>query len=342
MKSEKSFIEVCAGCGGLSTGLVLAGFTPLLLNDINKDACDTLRQNHGDDVRIECCPMETLDLTTYAGRVDLLAGGIPCQSFSYAGKQKGMEDDRGRLFLHFVGLLRGCRPRMFMIENVKGLKSNQKGETMKKIIESLECEGEYSVQYQLLDAKYFNVPQHRERIFIVGIRRDLPSAFFRFPVQDPTIAQIIPLRIALKDVPLSEGFLYNEKKTQLFEKIPPGGCWVDLPETMQHEYLGKKMMESGGGKRGILRRLHMDHPSLTLLCTPSQKQTERCHPLEVRPLRIREYARIQTFPDTYTFCGSLSSQYRQIGNAVPVELARHIGRAIIDFFQKITQNPKQN
>lgn len=108
--------------------------------------------------------------------------------------------------------------------------------------------------------------------------------------------------------------------------IHQGGCWVNLPETLQKEYLGNSYF-SGGGKRGILYRLSMDKPSLTLLCTPSQ--TERCHPLEERPLTMREYARIQTFDDSYEFMGSLNSQYKQIGNAVPVELAKYMGNSLL-------------
>ena len=111
--------------------------------------------------------------------------------------------------------------------------------------------------------------------------------------------------------------------------IPQGGCWVNLPENLQQAYLGNSY-NSGGGKRGILYRLSMEKPSLTLLCTPSQKQTERCHPLEERPLTIREYARIQTFDDDYEFMGSLSAQYKQIGNAVPVELAYQLGKSIMN------------
>lgn len=135
------------------------------------------------------------------------------------------------------------------------------------------------------------------------------------------------LKDVLADVPTSSGAKYSAEKTALFEMIPQGGCWVNLPEHLQQEYMGASF-HSGGGKRGILHRLSMDKPALTLLCTPSQKQTERCHPLEVRPLTVREYARIQTFDDTYEFVGSMNSQYKQIGNAVPVELARHMGIAL--------------
>ena len=106
-----------------------------------------------------------------------------------------------------------------------------------------------------------------------------------------------------------------------------------LPETLRKEYLGNSYY-SGGGKRGILYRLSMEKPSLTLLCSPSQKQTERCHPLQERPLNIREYARIQSFDDDYEFVGSMNSQYKQIGNAVPVELARFMGVALIKTLEK--------
>ena len=129
----------------------------------------------------------------------------------------------------------------------------------------------------------------------------------------------------------SNGTKYSQEKIKLFKLIQPGGCWINLPLELQKEYL-KKSFNSSGGKRGILARLSMEKPSLTLLCSPSQKQTERCHPLEERPLTIREYARIQTFPDNYEFIGSLTSQYKQIGNAVPVELAYHLGLSLKKLF----------
>jgi DNA (cytosine-5)-methyltransferase 1 len=136
----------------------------------------------------------------------------------------------------------------------------------------------------------------------------------------------------LVDVPISSGLKYNQEKQDLFKMIPQGGCWINLPENLQKEYLGNSY-NSGGGKRGILHRLSMEKPALTLLCTPSQKQTERCHPLEERPLTIREYARIQTFNDDYEFIGSINSQYKQIGNAVPVELAKHMGKSLISLLE---------
>jgi len=318
-----SFIEVCAGGGGLSAGLIKAGFTPVLLNDNNKDCCKTLKYNHP-NVHVVCGSMDKIDYHMYANQIDLLTGGVPCQSFSQAGSRKGLDDPRGDLMLKFIDILNIIKPKIFMIENVKGLLNHDEGKTIQKIIDAFNSNGLYNVHYQCLDASKYNVPQKRERVFIVGILKSMERTF-EFPSEDP-IKKV--LKDVLYQVPFSDGAKYKEEKIKLFKMIPQGGCWVDLPEDLQKEYLGNSY-HSGGGKRGILYRLSMEKPSLTLLCTPSQKQTERCHPLEERPLTVREYARIQTFEDNYAFIGSLSSQYKQIGNAVPVELARHMGESLI-------------
>jgi len=260
---------------------------------------------------------------------DLLCGGVPCQSFSYAGKRKGFDDDRGSLLLKFIEKIHEVKPKMFMIENVKGLLSHDDEKTFKKILQKLSKDDTYDIKYKLLDTADFSVPQRRERVIIVGVMKKY-KVKFKFPKKDD---EEIPLSVALKDVPKSEGMKYSEQKEKLFKLIPQGGCWVNLPENLQKEYLGESYT-SGGGKRGILRRLSMDKPSLTLLCSPVQKQTERCHPTEIRPLTIRESARIQTFPDTYEFIGSIGSQYKQIGNAVPVLFAYKLGKAIVKCLNK--------
>ena len=322
-KKEYTFIEVCAGAGGLSSGLIKSGFIPLLLNDNNKDCCQTLKLNHKDS-NIVCCEMEKLDLSNYINKVDLLTGGIPCQSYSQSGLRKGLEDPRGQLIFTFIKMIQLVKPKIFMIENVKGLITHDNGNTINEIINLLNKDKLYNVEYKLLNSVDYNVPQKRERVFIIGILKS-ENLNFTFPEKNNNI---ILLKDVLTNVPLSIGDKYNEEKKELFKLIPQGGCWINLPEDKQKKYLGNSYL-SGGGKRGILHRLSMDKPSLTLLCTPSQKQTERCHPLEERPLTIREYARIQTFPDNYIFNGSMSSQYKQIGNAVPVELARQIGINLI-------------
>lgn len=118
--------------------------------------------------------------------------------------------------------------------------------------------------------------------------------------------------------------------------VPPGGYWRDLPDDLQREYM-KKSYFLGGGKTGMARRLSWDEPSLTLTCAPAQKQTERCHPDETRPLTVREYARIQTFPDDWNFAGPVTAQYKQIGNAVPVNLAHALGRSLVKLLNDLEE-----
>jgi len=327
---EFNYIEVCAGAGGMSMGLNLAGFKPLLLNDNNKDCCNTLKFNHKHkDINIICDNMENLlnnkIIDKYINKLDLLVGGIPCQSFSQAGKRKGLDDNRGKLIYSFIELIKKLNPKMFMIENVKGLLTHNKGETLNNILKLLNIDNTYNVIYKVLNAFDFGVPQKRERIFIIGIHIDIKN-IFEFPKKENKHKY---LKDVLFDVPKSEYIKYNKEKIELFKMIPQGGCWINLPEELQKKYLGKSYT-SGGGKRGILKRLSFDEPCLTLLCSPTQKQTERCHPTENRPLTIREYARIQTFPDDYVFCGSITSQYKQIGNAVPIELVKKIAINLIN------------
>ena len=298
-----------------------------MLNDNNKDCCETLKRIHP-NTNIICNSMDKIDYSIYIDKVDLLTGGVPCQSFSQAGLRKGLEDARGDLMLKFIDILNLVKPKLFMIENVKGLLTHNNGETIKKIIATINENNLYSITYKCLDASKYEVPQKRERVFIVGVLKSLNRSF-EFPKE--SINKKI-LKDVLINVPISNGLKYNQRKQELFKMIPQGGCWINLPENLQKEYLGNSY-NSGGGKRGILHRLSMEKPSLTLLCTPSQKQTERCHPLEDRPLTIREYARIQTFDDDYEFSGSVNSQYKQIGNAVPVELAKHMGKSLISLLK---------
>ena len=166
--------------------------------------------------------------------------------------------------------------------------------------------------------------QKRERLVILGIRKDLHGNI-AFPKEKN---YTVSLREALKDVPPSDGQKYTPAKHAVMQQVPEGGYWRSLPLAVQQSYMGASFY-LGGGKTGMARRLSWDEPSLTLTCNPAQKQTERCHPSETRPLTVREYARIQSFPDSWAFSGSTAAQYRQIGNAVPVNLGYHIGQAVI-------------
>lgn len=323
------FIEVCAGCGGLSTGFMRAGFTPLLLNELQKTFCQTLRKNHP-GVNIIEGSMLDLDLTPYRGRVDVLQGGVPCQAFSQAGERRGLDDARGQLIVQFNRLINDCEPKMFLVENVKGLITHNNGRTLRDVIAMFENGGKYRVYHKLLNAKDYNVPQKRERVFIVGVLSSIAREF-TFPEKSD---RVVLLRDVLVDVPPSLGATYPAHKAEVMELVPEGGCWIDLPEDVQRAYMGGAFA-TGGGKRGMARRLSMNEPCLTLTTSPCQKQTERCHPTETRPLTVREYARIQTFPDSYIFEGSMANQYKQIGNAVPVNLAYAMACQIRNFLDTV-------
>jgi DNA (cytosine-5)-methyltransferase 1 len=181
---------------------------------------------------------------------------------------------------------------------------------------------DYRVTYRVLRSQFHDVAQKRERLVIFALRSDQTSSFF-YPTEND---YVVTMREALEKVPNSNGLEYSAKKAAVMALVPEGGYWKDLPTSIQKKFMGGSF-HLGGGKTGMARRLAWDEPSLTLTCNPAQKQTERCHPSETRPLTVREYARIQSFPDDWDFMGSTASQYRQIGNAVPVNLGFHIGIA---------------
>lgn len=320
--TQYSAIELFAGAGGLALGLENAGFQTELLVEIDHFSAETLRRNRPDWLVSESDVAE-VDFSAFADRVDVVSGGFPCQAFSYAGLSRGFDDTRGTLFFQFARCVQEVRPKVALAENVRGLLKHDGGRTLATMVKVLEELG-YRVEYQLLRAQFLDVPQKRERIFIIGIRNDL-TVEHHFPQeQDYTLT----LRETLKDCPPSDGMRYTSKKFAVMDLVPEGGYWRHLPIEIQEAYMGKSFY-LGGGKTGMARRLSWDEPSLTLTCNPAQKQTERCHPSETRPLTVREYARLQTFPDDWEFTGSLNSQYRQIGNAVPVNLGYHIGRSLI-------------
>lgn len=323
-------IELFAGAGGLALGIEKAGFDTIGLVEFDRSAAETLKYNrpNWNVIHDDVANISKLDLEEYfsikKGELDLLSGGAPCQAFSYAGKRLGLEDTRGTLFYHYAVFLEKLQPKMFLFENVKGLTSHDKGKTYETILNVFESEG-YDVQSKVLNAWDYGVAQKRERMIMVGIRHDLTN---NISFEYPSKHEYKPvLRDILMDCPPSQGMHYSEYKRKIFELVPPGGYWRDIPEYIAKEYM-KSTWNMGGGRTGILRRLSLDEPSLTVLTSPTQKQTERCHPLEARPFTIRENARIQSFPDNWKFQGSIGNQYKQIGNAVPVNLAYEIGLKI--------------
>lgn len=326
-------IELFAGAGGLALGIENAGFDTIGLIEIDKSAADTLKHNrpqwnvlNEDIAQISEMNLEEL-FGIDKGELDLLSGGAPCQSFSYAGKRLGLEDARGTLFYYYAKFLKKLQPKMFLFENVKGLLTHDRGRTYKTILSIFEQEG-YSIpesQRRVLNAWDYGVAQKRERLITIGIRNDLADKIkFSFP--EPHEYKPV-LRDILLDCPKSAGTQYSAYKREIFENVPPGGYWRDIPEEIARPYM-KSCWNMQGGRTGILRRMSLDEPSLAVLTSPSQKQTDRCHPVEARPFTVRENARCQSFPDDWEFCGTVSQQYKQVGNAVPVSLAYEIALKI--------------
>lgn len=329
-KREYNSIELFAGAGGLALGLEQAGIEHIMLNEIDRHACATLRTNRPDWNVVEGDVSE-VDFTSYKGKVDIVTGGFPCQTFSYAGKKMGFEDARGTMFYEFARCVKETEPLICIGENVRGLLNHDGGKTLATMVGILEDMGYDVVVPQVLKAIHYKVPQKRERLLIVGIKKG-SGIKFNYPKPQPHIYTLKDAlkkgRLFDKNVPKSEGQTYTERKKEILDLVPPGGYWRDLPIEIQKEYMMKSFY-LGGGKTGIARRISWDEPSLTLTCAPAQKQTERCHPVHTRPFQVREYARIQTFPDDWNFSGSMNQQYKQIGNAVPVNLAYFVGQAVV-------------
>jgi DNA (cytosine-5)-methyltransferase 1 len=325
-------VELFAGGGGLVCGFHKAGFFHDALFEMDKNACATLSKNLDSDVVHNVDVTQVTDFRNYinSNEIDVVAGGFPCQSFSYAGKGLGLSDARGTLFYDLARCVKQLKPKLILGENVKGLVSHDNGKTLDVIINSFKEIG-YHVQFKVLNSNDYNVAQKRERIIIIGIREDVfeKKGEFNFP----SAQEYKPvLRDVLTDVPESPGSKYSEEKAKILNLVPPGGCWKNLPEEVAKKYMMKSYY-LGGGKTGIARRQSMEEPGLTVLTSPSQKQTERCHPFETRPFTIRENARIQSFPDDWIFEGSVSSQYKQIGNAVPVNMAYEIALSIKQYLK---------
>lgn len=331
-KEEYTLGELFAGGGGLAVGFEKAGFKKTFLNEIDKNACKTLRHNRNDWNVIES-DIKSVDFKEYHNKVDVVTGGFPCQAFSYAGKKLGFNDIRGTMFFEFARVMQEVNPKIIVAENVKGLINHDNGNTLKTILNVIDELGYTILEKKLYQMIFYKVPQKRERIIIVAVRKDLAN---KLTFTQPSVYnRIMTLNDAFykgelydSDVPVSNGQEYSQRKKEIMSLVPQGGYWKDLPIDLQKEYL-KDSFYLTGGKTGIARRLSLDNPSLTLTCSAAQKQTERCHPIETRPLQIREYARIQTFPDNWEFIGSTSSVYKQIGNAVSVNFAHILACSIV-------------
>ncbi len=357
-KDNRDVISLFSGAMGLDIGLGKAGLNVVIGQDFEPSCVETMKANGynvlGGDIR-EIKPETLLELTgLHVGEPFMICGGPPCQPFSTAGKRLGINDPRGSLFMDFIRMIDYIRPRFFVMENVKGIVSSplkhvstkervkddpeQKLGTVLDVILSEFNKLGYKTVYGILDAINYGVPQFRERFVLIG-SRDNEDIFLPIPThfqmhQNPdyrwkTVGE------AIRDLESNPGeytSLSGDRKKYL-HMVPEGGNWKDLPQEIIPIAMGGAY-ESGGGKVGFYRRLSYAQPSPTITTSPAQKATMLCHPKQDRPLSIKEYARIQQFPDDWKFTGTISAQYRQIGNAVPIGLAEAIGRAIISTADK--------
>jgi DNA (cytosine-5)-methyltransferase 1 len=355
-------MDLFAGAGGLGSGLERAGFRIAIANEHNPTFAATYALNHPDtrviagDILADDIMAE---LASWAGRIDLVAGGPPCQGFSTAGK-KSEDDPRNRLFLSFIRVVTAVRPKVVLFENVSGFREMYGGRAYYSLLEHLRELG-YRVDHAILNAMYHGVPQSRERAFVVGTLGGEP---FRFP--EPTHLPCPgfthhrpePLTIAqaLSDLPLvgpgesatryhcvasndyqvlmregsseitdHDGPTHGEKLAEVIRHVPEGGCVLDVPEGIRPT----KCFNNS------YARLWWDRPSTTITRNFGTPSSGRCiHPLANRGLTTREGARLQGFPDRYRFTGSRSDRNLQVGNAVPPPLGFAMGKAIMNHLRK--------
>ncbi|MBS1709333.1 MAG: DNA cytosine methyltransferase [Armatimonadetes bacterium] len=344
------YLSFFSGALGLDLGLERAGWECLGANEIDRHCLATIRANRPRLPLFEG-DIRSIDpgvLRRHVGhqRLDAVVGGPPCQAFSTAGRRQGLNDDRGNVFLHFVDLATALEPKTIVIENVRGLLSaplthvphsarpgvekreeHKPGGALWLVLDKLALAG-YNVSFDLYDVSRFGVPQVRERVVLIAdLDRRVPhlSPTHGGPSQPP----LRTLRDALTGLGEPGPWASLRPKQRIFlPMLGPGENWRDLPPEDWPESMGGALTATGG-RVGFYRRLAWDEPSPTLTTSPTMPATLLAHPTALRPLSVREYARIQTFPDDWVFTGPLSEQYRQIGNAVPVEFGRVIGEHIV-------------
>lgn len=323
-----SGIDVFAGAGGLSTGLTWAGWHIVAAFDCDEDAVTSYKYNHP-QVHAEVVDVRDVDFTMFKG-IDLVAGGPPCQPFSVAGKQQAQRDERD-MVPEFIRAIREASPKVFLMENVPGLLSPRHEFYLKWLLDTFSKIG-YTVKFQVIKAHWFGVPQNRQRVFFVGFKN---KSGYRFPLPSEDNV-LFTVRAALagvpQDAPNKAKITYAQKP--VLRPSPWAGMLVNGGgRPINLDGLSHTIPASAGGNRthildydGILLRYHQ---YLLEGGIPKRGIVEG-----VRRLTIRESARLQTFPDSYTFSGRKTSQYRQVGNAVPPRLAEVVGRSLYEELHK--------
>lgn len=335
LNTSLNTISLFSGAGGLDLGLIHSGFNIVFANDILKPAIENYRYNIGDICEADITKLNEKELPD----ADVVVGGFPCQPFSNAGNRLGTEDHRGNLYLDIIRIIKEKQPKIVIMENVRGLlsmKNKDGSKLIDTIVYLLENAGlGYKVNYKLLKASDYGVPQNRYRIIIVGIRKDL-GIDYKFP--EPTTKDYEKLTVgeALKGVEnvknQSDVWELSPQSKELVKYIPEGGSWKNIP----YDKLPDRMKKIRDDMKryhspNFYRRFGRNEINGTITAAATPENSGILHPIEDRRYSVREIARIQSFPDTYEFIGSsVSSKYKIIGNAVPPKLGEVIGKSIIE------------
>lgn len=336
LRTTLNTISLFSGAGGLDLGLIKAGFNVVWANDILKPAIENYRHNIGEIYEGDITQVDANELP----EADVVVGGFPCQPFSNAGNRLGTVDDRGNLYLECIRIIEAKHPKIVIFENVRGLlsiKNKDGSKLIDTIVDYLENAGQgYRVNYQLLRASDYGVPQNRYRVVIVGIRNDL-NINYRFPDPINVNPEALTVGYAISNIPeetpnQDEVWKLSPQSQKLIRYIPEGGSWKSIP----YEFLPERMKRIRDNMKryhspNFYRRFARNEINGTITAAATPENSGILHPIENRRYSVREIARIQSFPDDYEFVGeSISSKYKIIGNAVPPKLSEVIGRSIVE------------
>ncbi|WP_435168484.1 DNA cytosine methyltransferase [Paenibacillus glycanilyticus] len=330
LKQKPTVLSMFCGCGGLDLGFHQNGYDVVWANDINEDACLTYEQNLGTVVRgnIEDLEMPNIE------DLDVLLSGFPCQSFSNAGNRKGINEKRGNLYKFTLKYIKELRPKVVVMENVRGLLSTktESGYLLPEICESLSSLN-YEVHFNLINASHYGVPQNRLRVLVVAINKDAQIGNFHFP--EPIRDTELTLEKTIFDIPedtpnQDEILRLNPQAIYLGSFVPEGGSWKDIPTEVLPDRL-KRIRDNMEKYRwpNFYRRFRRDEVAGTITAAFKPENAGVWHPVENRVFTAREIARIQSFPDDFIFCGrSVKANYEMIGNAVPPKLSYVFAKSI--------------
>jgi DNA (cytosine-5)-methyltransferase 1 len=331
LKNPYTVVSLFSGCGGMDLGFFKEGYKILWANDIDPIACETYRKNLGD--HIVAGDITKIDYKKIPN-CDVLLGGFPCQDFSMIWKRGGITTERGNLYRNFVDLVHLKNPKIFIAENVKGILSANKGKAIKQIVSDFATTGKYGydISVNLINFADYGTPQLRERVLIIGTRKDLEEKFV-IPKATHNPSNYVSAKEALKGV---EKVKANNEHQNVqpstiakLKLIPPGGNFTNIPKSSPHYVKG--MISH------VYRRLHPDKPSTTIIAAGGGG-TWGYHFSEPRPLTNRERARLFGYPDDFVFVGSITDVRRQIGNSVAPIGIQVFAKQIKKFLNQVVNN----